>query len=124
MIKILNEISSQNLKDEQEIETNKMSARTEIDEKVKMIRGKTGEELKETIKRMYPMVFKGLGKIEPNHQFNLKENAVPVIHASRKTPASLRDKVKKELESMEAAGVIRPIDERTVWVNSMVVVEK
>jgi hypothetical protein len=46
------------------------------------------------------------------------------VHAARKTPVSLRDKVKRELERMEKLKIIRRVDEPTEWVNSMVVVPK
>jgi hypothetical protein len=46
------------------------------------------------------------------------------VHAARKTPVSLRDKVKRELERMEKLNIIRRVDEPTEWVNSLVVVPK
>ena len=74
--------------------------------------------------KIYPNVFKGLGKLEPEHHIEIKEDSTPVIHASRKIPATLREKVKKELDEMEKAGVIVKVDEPSDWVNSLVVVEK
>jgi hypothetical protein len=46
------------------------------------------------------------------------------VHAARKIPVSLRDKVKREIEQMEKLNIIRIVDEPTEWVNSMVVVPK
>ena len=74
--------------------------------------------------KIYPNVFKGLGKLEPEHHIEIKEDSTPVIHASRKIPATLREKVKKEIDEMEKAGVIVKVDEPSDWVNSLVVVEK
>ena len=44
----------------------------------------------------------------------------PVIRAPRQIPLSLQDKVKAELDKMEANGVIVTQDQPTPWVNSMV----
>ena len=92
--------------------------------KVTKIKGMQGSELKNTIQKMYPEVFKNLGKIEPAHHIRLKETVQPVIHPPRKIPASMRSAVKEELSKMEKTGVIKRIEEPTEWVNSMVVVEK
>ena len=46
------------------------------------------------------------------------------MHAARKIPVSLRDKVKREIEQMEKLNIIRIVDEPTEWVNFMVVVPK
>ena len=46
------------------------------------------------------------------------------MHAARKIPVSLTDKVKREIERMEKLNIIRGVDEPTEWVNFMVVVPK
>ena len=74
--------------------------------------------------KMYPKVFKGLGRLEPEHHVEIEDGATPVIHASRKIPATLHEKVKKELDEMKNAGVIVKVEEPSEWVNSLVVVEK
>ena len=48
----------------------------------------------------------------------------PVIHASRKVPVALRDKLKSHLAMMTDLQVIQPITDPTDWVSSLVVVEK
>ena len=95
-----------------------------LQEKMKMIKDKYGEELKEEIQKMYPKVFSGLGMLEPAHHMEIKTNAIPVVNPPRKIPATLREKVKKELDEMEKAGVIIKVEEPTDWVKSLVVVEK
>ena len=54
----------------------------------------------------------------------LKVNSEPVIHAARRIPAILRDKLKVELERMEKLGIIHRVDYPTEWVNSMVITQK
>ena len=79
------------------------------------IKDKYGEELKEEIQRMYPKVFSGLGKLEPAHHMEIETDAKPVVNPSRKIPAALREKVKKELDEMEKDGVIIKAEEPTGW---------
>ena len=86
-------------------------------------REKKGDDLKQEILKLYPEVFTGLEGLEPLHHMQLGENSSPVIHAPRKIPVSLRSTLKKELDGMEAAGVIEKVEEPTEWVNSLVVIE-
>ena len=58
------------------------------------------------------------------HTIQLKADAVPVIHASRRVAATLREPLKKELSRMKKLGVIHKVDHPTEWVNSMVITEK
>ena len=46
-----------------------------------------------------------------------------MVHAPRKVPVALHDRVKEELQRMENDGVIKKQEEPTDWVNSMVIVE-
>lgn len=71
-----------------------------------------------------PEVFQGLGCLEGKHHIKVKANAVPVVHAPRKVPIALRDKVRKELNRMEKLGVIVRVEEPSEWVSSMVTVCK
>ena len=58
--------------------------RVDIEKKFEMIAGKSGKELKQTITKMYPNLFKGLGKMEPEHHITLNEDISPkVIHQER-----------------------------------------
>ena len=47
-----------------------------------------------------------------------------MVHAPRKIPASLREKVQDELSDMEKKGIIKKVEEPTPWVNCQVVNEK
>ena len=79
--------------------------------------------MKQEILRVCPEVFTGFGTLEPPYYMQLEENSTPVIHAPRKIPASLGSKLKKELDGMEAAGVIEKVEEPTECVNLLVVVQ-
>ena len=80
----------------------------------------------ESIMKEYSDVFdnKTLGRLPVQHTIRLKEEAKPVIHAPRKIPAALRTKVKDELDRMQQLGVIKPVEEPTDWVSSMVTITK
>ena len=57
-------------------------------------------------------------------KINLKDDAVPVVHAPRRVPAPLRAGLKKDLERMTQLGVIERVEEPTDWVNSITCVKK
>ena len=92
-----------------------------IEENVDKISGRKDDDLKQEILNLYPEVFTGFIRLEPPYHIQL-ENSTPVIHAPRKIPVSLRSKLKKELDQMEAAGVIEKVKEPTEQANSLVVV--
>ena len=50
-------------------------------------------------------------------------NSTPVIHTTRKIPLSLRSKLKKKLDGMEASWVNEKEEEPTELVNLLVVIE-
>ena len=122
MIQILNEVTSKECN--KKVKDGTSMERADIEKKVEMIAGKSGKELRQTVIKMYPNIFKGLGKMEPEHHIKLKEDISPNVHPPRKISVSLRGKIKEESDIMETTVVIRKIDEPREWVNSMVVVEK
>ena len=122
MIQILNEVTSK--EDNKKEKDGTSMERADIEKKVKMIADKSEKELKQTIMKMYPNLFKGLGKMKSEHHIKLKEDISPKVHPPWKIHASLWEKIKEELGNMEKTGVNRKIDEPTEWVNSIVEVEK
>jgi hypothetical protein len=66
----------------------------------------------------------GIGCIPGEYEIKVDESVTPVVHAPRSVPSALREDVKKELEKMEQAGILRKVTEPTPWVSSMVVVSK
>ena len=122
MIRILNELKSK--EDNKKEKDGTSMERVDIEKKVQMIAGKSEKELKQTIMKMYPNLFKSLGKMEPEYHINMRKVISPKVHPPRKIPASLQEKIKEELDNIEKTVVIRKIDQSTEWVNSMVLVEK
>ena len=122
MIQILNELKS---KEDNKKEKDRTSMeRVDTEKKVQMIAGKSETELKQTIMKMYPNIFKNLGKMKPEYHIKMRKVISPKVHPPRKIPASLQEKIKEELDNIEKTVMIRKIDEPTEWVNSMVLVEK
>ena len=69
-------------------------------------------------------VFEGLGRLSPEHNIHLLPGATPVVHAARRVPFRLRDRVEEQLLEMEAAGIIKRVTEPTALVSPMVVASK
>ena len=69
--------------------------------------------MKEDICKKYADCFKGLASIAEPYHINIDKDAEPVIHSPRKVPATLRERVRKELEGMESQGVIKKVQEPT-----------
>ena len=72
----------------------------------------------------YADVFQGLGKFPGTHSIQVDPSIPPVVNPPRRVPIALKDKLKVELDRMEELEVVKPVDEPTDWVNSLVVVEK
>ncbi|XP_058827881.1 uncharacterized protein K02A2.6-like [Topomyia yanbarensis] len=69
-------------------------------------------------------VFEGLGKLPGTCTIVLKDNVVPSLHYKKRIPMSLHERLKTEPGTMEAQGIISPVDYPTDWVNNMQIVEK
>ena len=95
-----------------------------VDEKLKMMEGKKGDDLKKVVVKLYPDLFERLGRIDPPHTMKLAEDYAPTIEAPRKIPETIRIRLKEELERMEAEGIVEKVDEPTDWVSNLVIVEK
>ena len=69
----------------------------------------------------YKDVFQGLGRFPgPAYHIQLKEDAIPVVHAPRSVPIHLLKPYKAELDNMLQMDVIRRVEGPTDWVNSIV----
>ena len=75
---------------------------------------------KETVLALYPDRFSGIGKFPGEFHVTLKEEAEPVVHATRKYPIHLKQDNKTELEKLESMDVITKITDPTDLVSSLV----
>ncbi|CAB4017439.1 transposon Tf2-1 poly [Paramuricea clavata] len=75
---------------------------------------------------MYPECFDGsVGCFEDyTYHITLDPKVKPVVHAPRRVPLELVDKLNFELNEMEKNGVIKKVTKPTDWVNSIVIREK
>lgn len=70
-------------------------------------------------------VFRGLGKLKGiQYKMKLLPGSQGIVRPARKVPLTLREKVKAELDKMEADGVVTKVNEPTEWSSFMVVVSK
>jgi hypothetical protein len=79
---------------------------------------------KETLLRDYADCFSGIGCFEGEFHITLDPAVPPVIHPPRRVPEALQEPLKKELDALEAQGIITKVSEPTDWVNSLVCVTK
>ena len=75
---------------------------------------------------MYPECFNGkVGCFEDyTYHITLDPEVLPVVHAPRKVPIELKEKLEAELGEMESQNIIARVTKPTDWVNSLVVREK
>ena len=77
------------------------------------------------VQKQYPTVFKGLGVLGDEYKIKLQEDAVPhALFTPRNVAIPLREKVKDQLDQMEASGVISKVTDLTEWCAGMVVAPK
>ena len=77
------------------------------------------------VRRRFPKLFKGLGKLEGEQVIHLKDNQKPFSQSvPRRVPVPLLKKVEAELNKMVENDVITPVDYPTDWCSPTVVVPK
>lgn len=69
-------------------------------------------------------VFSGIGKVDKTYKITLKDNATPVVSATRKIPIALKNKLKLKLDEMVSQNIIIPVEEPTDWVHPVVIAPK
>ena len=73
----------------------------------------------------YPDVFKDeLGQLPGNAHFITDPFVTPVVSHVRRILVSLTEKVKNELDHLDAKNVITPVQQPTDWVSNLVVTMK
>jgi len=68
----------------------------------------------------YNDVFESISCLSGVHKICINPEVRPVIHAPRRVPLSMMDKMKNELDCMVKSGVIAKVDKPTPWVSSFV----
>ena len=76
------------------------------------------------VKAGYADVFQGLGRLKDSYSIQIDDSIRPVVHAPRRIPVPMRNKVHEKLEELVNEEVITPVMDATDWVSSMVVVQK
>ena len=81
---------------------------------------------KQELMEMYPECFNGTVGCFDNYTYHitLDPEVSPVVHASRKVPIELKDKLQAELREMESQDIIAKVMQPTDLVNSLVIREK
>ena len=81
---------------------------------------------KQELMDMYPECFNGtVGCFDDyTYHITLDPEVSPVVHARRKVPIELKDKLQAELREMESQDIIAKVTQPTDWVNSLVIREK
>ena len=73
----------------------------------------------------YPDVFEGIGKFPgPPYHIQIDPKVMPKQTPCRTIPIHLKDVFQKQINKMLQAGVLLPVNEATLWINSFVLVEK
>ena len=76
------------------------------------------------IMAQYPDVFEGIGKfLGSPYTIHLDPDVTPKQTACWPVPIHLKESFKKEIDKMLQAGVLKPVTEAIVWINSFVLVE-
>ena len=84
-----------------------------------------GDDPAGSIKEQFPNLFTGLGTLQGDYEIKLRPGAKPFsLGTARNIPLPLCDKVKQELNDMEAQGVISKMQNPTQWCAGMVIVSK
>ena len=76
------------------------------------------------VKAEYADVFQGLGRLKDSYSMQIDDSIRPVVHAPRRVPVPMRNKVHEKLEQLVNEGVITPVTDTTYLVSSMAVVQK
>ncbi|XP_072143386.1 uncharacterized protein [Dermacentor andersoni] len=78
-----------------------------------------------TSSTLHAELFNGLGTLKDEYNIRLKPDAVPFsLSVPRRIPIPLLEIVRRVLDKLESAGVIRRVDKPTPWCSGLVVVRK
>ena len=73
----------------------------------------------------YPNLFKGIGNLKGVEvKLHIDKEVTPVAQQARQIPFHLHKQVEKELEDLEAQGIIEDVEDPTPWVSPLVIIPK
>ena len=79
---------------------------------------------KEHILSKYSDVFDGIGHFPgPPYRMQVDHSVTPKQTPSWPIPVHLKEAFKKEIDKMLQAGVLKPVNQATPWINSFILVE-
>lgn len=81
-------------------------------------------ENEDDVLRLYKDNFTGVGCFVENFKLTLIDKAQSVAKPPRRVPTKLIQPLKKELDRLEAGGIILKADEPAEWISNLVIVEK
>ena len=72
----------------------------------------------------FPDIFEGIGKFpDKPYEIQLDPNVPPKQTPGRPVPIHLKEAFKTEIDKMLKAGVFKPVQEATPWINSFVLIK-
>ena len=73
----------------------------------------------------YPDVFEGIGKSPgPPYHIHVDPGVTPKQTPCRPIPIHLKEAFQKEISKMLQAGILVPVTEATLWINSFILIER
>ena len=73
----------------------------------------------------FPDIFNGdIGTLPGSVRLTLNSDVEPILCPPKRLPIELKEPVKLELDRLDTAGVLTPVDEPTDWVNQMAIATK
>ena len=79
---------------------------------------------KEHILKEFADVFKGDGKLEGDLHLEIDPAVPPVQLPTRKVPIAIKEKLREELDCLEARNIVTPVNVPTAWISATVVTMK
>lgn len=77
-----------------------------------------------TILNDFSDVFSGLGCLPGEYEIKMDNSVKPIQNPTRKIPISMKNDVKKKIDSLVSKGVLEKVEHPTPWISNMVAVRK
>ena len=79
----------------------------------------------ENIKQEYSDIFSGVGKLDDfKLKLHINSDVEPIAQRMYRIPFTLREKVERKLDELEAQDIIEKVNDQTPWVSPVIVVPK